>query len=204
VRLIFGARARSQLLAIQHYISQHNPSAAALALTPKDETVRLGFGADEKVKVARAPVRKTEGSTGLISTSKTDEREYKMTVRNGHDTVVQVMIEDQVPVSENAEVQVELLPVTTAPTQSDVADRRGILAWNFELAPGATREVRLAGGSNGRPIARLPSSRVNRDAFRAGRGPAALPEGEFSFIRKRVTASRRPGMAQSLKGPPWG
>ena len=48
--------------------------------------MRLGFGADEKVKVTRTVVRKNEGTAGLIGSSKTDEREFKTTVRNAHDS----------------------------------------------------------------------------------------------------------------------
>jgi uncharacterized protein (TIGR02231 family) len=114
-----------------------------LALTPKDDTVRLGFGADEKVKISRTVVRKIEGSTGIISTAKTDEREFKITVRNGHDVPIAVTIEDQVPVSEVAEIQVELLPVTTPPSERDTRDRRGVLAWNFDAAPGEARDIKL-------------------------------------------------------------
>jgi uncharacterized protein (TIGR02231 family) len=115
-----------------------------MALTPKDETVRLGFGADDKVKVARATVRKIEGSAGIISSAKTDEREYRITVRSGHERPIRMVIEDQIPVSENEEIKVELLPVTTPPTERDVRDRRGVLAWSFEAAPGETREIKLA------------------------------------------------------------
>jgi uncharacterized protein (TIGR02231 family) len=114
-----------------------------IALTPKDETLRLGFGADDKVKVARTVVRKIEGSAGIISSSKTDEREFRITVRNGHATPIAVAIEDQVPVSEIADVAVELLPVTTQPSERDVKDRRGVLVWTFEAAPGEQREIRL-------------------------------------------------------------
>ncbi|MGZ5853479.1 MAG: mucoidy inhibitor MuiA family protein [Xanthobacteraceae bacterium] len=114
-----------------------------LALTPKDETVRLGFGADEKVKITRTVVRKVEGSTGIISTAKTDEREFKITIRNGHDVPVAFTIEDQVPVSEADDIKVELLPVTTPPSERDIRDRRGVLAWNFDAAPGETREIKL-------------------------------------------------------------
>ena len=114
-----------------------------MALTPKDETVRLGFGADDKVKVTRAVVRKQEGSTGIISSAKVDEREFKITLRNGHDAPVRVALEDQVPVSEIDDVKVELLPVTTPPSERDVRDRRGVLAWNFDAAPGETREIKL-------------------------------------------------------------
>ena len=115
-----------------------------MKLAPKDETVHLGFGADEKINITRAVVRKIEGSTGIISTAKTDEREFRITVRNGHGTPVSVAIEDQMPVSEIADVQVELLPVTTPPSERDPKDRRGVLVWNFDAAPGEVRDIKLA------------------------------------------------------------
>ena len=114
-----------------------------MALTPKDETVRLGFGADEKVKVTRTMVRRNEGTSGIITTSKTDEREFKITVRNGHDTPLRVTVEDQLPVSEIADIVVEMLALTTPPTQKDVRDRRGVLAWAFDATPGEVREIKL-------------------------------------------------------------
>jgi uncharacterized protein (TIGR02231 family) len=114
-----------------------------IVLTPKDETVRLGFGADDKVKVMRATVRKIEGSSGIITSAKTDEREYKITVRSGHERPIKVVIEDRIPASEVDDIKVELLPVTTPPTERDVRDRRGVLAWSFEAAPGDTKEIRL-------------------------------------------------------------
>ena len=43
-----------------------------MALTPKDETVRLGFGVDDKIKVTRTMLRKNESSSGLISTTRID------------------------------------------------------------------------------------------------------------------------------------
>jgi uncharacterized protein (TIGR02231 family) len=115
----------------------------AMALTPKDETVRLGFGVDEKVKVTRTMVRRNEGTTGILTSSKTDEREFKITVRNGHDTPLKVTVEDQLPVSEIADIVVETLPVTTPPTQKDVRDRRGVLAWAFDAQPGEVKEIKL-------------------------------------------------------------
>jgi uncharacterized protein (TIGR02231 family) len=114
-----------------------------MALTRKDEMVRLGFGADDRVKVARATVRKVEAQTGIISTAKTDEREYKITVKNGHDTAMRIVVEDQIPVSEVADVRVELLPGTTEPTERDLRDRRGVLAWSFDAKAGETRDIKL-------------------------------------------------------------
>jgi uncharacterized protein (TIGR02231 family) len=114
-----------------------------MALSQKDETVKLGFGADEQVKVERSVSRKSEGSTGIISTSKTDEREFKITVRNGHSSPVSVAIEEQLPVSENSDIQVEMLPSSTEPSQRDVRDQRGVLAWTIDLAAGENRDIKF-------------------------------------------------------------
>jgi uncharacterized protein (TIGR02231 family) len=111
----------------------------------KDETVRLGFGADDKVKIERAVVNRNEGSAGLIvTTSKTDERSFKTTVRNGHDFPIHVAIEDRLPVSESEDIQVEMLPSTTPPTASNLRDRRGVLEWAFEAKPGEARDIAFA------------------------------------------------------------
>jgi uncharacterized protein (TIGR02231 family) len=115
-----------------------------MPMTSKEENVRLGFGADDKVKVARTTVRQTEGATGIISSAKVERREFKTAVRNGHDAAIRIVIEDQVPVSEIDDVKVELLPTTTPPTERDVRNRRGVLAWSFDAAPGEAKEIRIA------------------------------------------------------------
>jgi uncharacterized protein (TIGR02231 family) len=115
-----------------------------MAAAGKDETVRLGFGADDKVKIERAVVRRNEGSAGLIVTSKTDERAFKTTIRNGHDFAVRVAIEDQLPVAENEEIAVELLPASTPPTTTNVRDKRGVLEWAFEAKPAEVKEINFA------------------------------------------------------------
>jgi uncharacterized protein (TIGR02231 family) len=115
-----------------------------LAAAAKDETVRLGFGADDKVKIERAVVKRNEGSTGLIVTSKTDERAFKTIVRNGHDFAIKVAIEDQLPISENDDIIVEMLPATTPPTTTNLRDKRGVLEWAFEAKAAEVREINFA------------------------------------------------------------
>ncbi|MET4066879.1 uncharacterized protein (TIGR02231 family) [Bradyrhizobium sp. S3.2.6] len=111
----------------------------------KDDIVRLGFGADDKVKVERAVLKRNEGSAGLIvTTSKTDERTFKTTIRNGHDFPIHVAIEDQLPVSENDEIVVEMLPATTPLTARDIRDKRGVLEWSFDAKPGEVKDINFA------------------------------------------------------------
>ena len=118
-----------------------------MALAAKDETVRLGFGADEKVKVARTVVRRLEGTAGLIGSSKTDEREFKTTIRNAHEFPIRVAIEDQLPVSETEDIQVEMLPVSTPPTARDLRDRRGVhgMGVRSQARRDSRDQARLAG-----------------------------------------------------------
>ncbi|QPF83713.1 mucoidy inhibitor MuiA family protein [Bradyrhizobium genosp. L] len=116
-----------------------------MAATAKDETVRLGFGADDKVKIERTVVKRNEGSAGLIvTTSKTDERAFKTTVRNGHDFPIKVAIQDQLPVSENEDIVVEMLPASTPATTTNIRDRRGVLEWAFEARPGDVKDINFA------------------------------------------------------------
>src|SRR4051794_31685194 len=122
------------------FVGRGQMSAAA-----KDETVRLGFGADEKIKIERAVLKRNEGSAGLIlTTSKTDERAFKTTIRNGHDFPIRIAIEDQLPVSENEDIVVEMLPSTTAPSAGNIRDRRGVLEWTFDAKPGEIRDINFA------------------------------------------------------------
>ncbi|KJC38504.1 signal peptide protein [Bradyrhizobium sp. LTSP849] len=116
-----------------------------LSASAKDDIVRLGFGADDKVKVERAVLKRNEGSAGLlVTTSKTDERSFKTTIRNGHDFPIRVAVEDQLPVSENEDIVVEMLPSTTSPTAKDIRDKRGVLEWSFDAKPGEVKDINFA------------------------------------------------------------
>jgi uncharacterized protein (TIGR02231 family) len=116
-----------------------------LAGASKDETVHLGFGADDKIKVERVVMKRNEGTSGLIvNTSKTDERAFKITIRNGHDFPVRMAIEDQLPVSENDDIKVEMLPSSTLPTTSNLRDQRGVQEWAFDAKAGEVKEIQFA------------------------------------------------------------
>lgn len=116
-----------------------------ISASAKDETVRLGFGADDKVKIERAVLKRNEGSAGLlVTTSKTDERSFKTTIRNGHDFPIRVAIEDQLPVSESEDIVVEMLPASTPPTATNIRDRRGVLEWSFDAKPGEVKDINFA------------------------------------------------------------
>lgn len=114
-----------------------------LKLTVPGETVDLGFGSDDRVKVTRVPLRRRENEPTAIGQTKTDLREFKTTVRNLHAEPVRITVFDRVPFSENSAIVVEQLRETTAPTEKRPNDRRGVLAWSYDYRPGEQREIRL-------------------------------------------------------------
>jgi uncharacterized protein (TIGR02231 family) len=100
-------------------------------LAPGEET-ELGFGVDDAVRVRHAVLEEKRSESGIITSSMTDSRNYKITVKNLHQRAVPVTVIDQIPVSQNADIKVELV-AKTAPSKRDLEDKRGILAWELKL-----------------------------------------------------------------------
>ncbi|BBU61076.1 hypothetical protein MSC49_10110 [Methylosinus sp. C49] len=115
-----------------------------IAFVAPGEAVQLGFGADDKIKVARAPVKRLENEPSWFGQTKYETRDFKTTVENLHDFIVPVTVVDQIPFSETTAITVETLPQTTAPTIKQIADKRGVMGWSFDAKPRETKELRLA------------------------------------------------------------
>ncbi len=113
-------------------------------LVAPGDAADFGFGADDRVKISRYPVKRKENEPGWFGQSKTDAREFKTSVKNLHDLPVSVTIVDRIPFSENAGITVETLPQTTPPTEKQPDDKRGVLAWSFDLRPGEAKDIALA------------------------------------------------------------
>jgi uncharacterized protein (TIGR02231 family) len=111
-----------------------------LPLLAPGEEHELGFGVDDMIRVRHAVVEDKRGETGLIATSKTDVRNYRITVKNLHERAIQLRVLDQIPVSQNDAIKIELMG-RSAPTRRDVEDKRGVLAWDMTLTPDEEKAV---------------------------------------------------------------
>ena len=118
--------------------------ASRVELVAPGDAADFGFGADDRVKISRYPVKRKENEPGWFGGSKTDAREFKTSVKNLHDFPVSVTVVDRIPFSENAAITVETLPQTTPPTEKQPGDKRGVLAWSFDLQPGEAKDIHLA------------------------------------------------------------
>jgi uncharacterized protein (TIGR02231 family) len=108
--------------------------AGALPILSPGEKHEMGFGSDDLIRVKHVLVEEKRGETGLISTSRTDVRRFKITVKNLHERTMTVTVLDQLPVSNNTDIKVEPMGGTT-PTAMDVDDKRGVVAWELKVDP---------------------------------------------------------------------
>ena len=112
----------------------------ALPVLSPGEDHELGFGADDQVRVRHAISDQKQGETGLISSAKTDSRNFRITVKNMHERAVQLVVHDQIPVSQNQDIKVDIVG-PTSPTKKDLDDKRGIVAFESKLEPEEERVI---------------------------------------------------------------
>lgn len=106
-----------------------------LGLVEPDQKLDIGFGVDSKVNVKWVRQNRVKGKTGLLTTSNSDVRKYKVTIVSGHNTPMKMTVLDQMPYSEKETLQVSLLTANPKPTRTNVDDKRGVMAWDVTLAP---------------------------------------------------------------------
>ncbi len=108
-------------------------------LAPGEEH-ELGFGQDDNVMVKYAVLDEKRGEKGIISSSKTEEKTFKITLKSLHQRPVAVRVIDQIPVSTNQDIKIDT-SFKPQPTGRDLDDKRGIVHWDFTIAPDEERLI---------------------------------------------------------------
>ena len=103
----------------------------------RDE-IEITLGKEERVKVAREQtVRKT--STALLKGQRIVEYGYETRVSNNGSADAEVMIKDQIPVSQNKDIDVDVLEISGA----ELVKESGLLTKTVKVAAGATEVFRV-------------------------------------------------------------
>jgi uncharacterized protein (TIGR02231 family) len=102
----------------------------------------VAFGALETLRIKREMPVTAQGETGVFTTSNERSESAVITVENTGDEGWPVHLLDQVPYSEQDELEVEVT-ANPAPSETDVDGQRGILAWDFDLAAGGKETITL-------------------------------------------------------------
>jgi uncharacterized protein (TIGR02231 family) len=104
--------------------------------------VELPFGADNRVRVKRVTLPPRRTREGLTGRDQQVAYGFRTEIENLRDRPVTVVVEDQVPVSEDERITVKRGDPTTAGVR-EVRDRPGVLEWDVTLGPRQKKEIAL-------------------------------------------------------------
>jgi uncharacterized protein (TIGR02231 family) len=110
-------------------------------IAPGDKA-EIAFGAIDGLRLTRNMPLRAEGDRGILTTSSQIEEQAVLKLENLTDEAWPVRLIDQVPYSEQEDLEITY-SADPVPTEVDVEGQRGILAWEFDLAPGEVKEVTL-------------------------------------------------------------
>ncbi|MDO4538520.1 MAG: mucoidy inhibitor MuiA family protein [Coriobacteriales bacterium] len=98
----------------------------------------ISLGRDALVRSTRRLLKSFESST-MLRGRRSEASEYELTVTNGRASSVQVLLLDQIPVSDLKDIVVEAGELSGGTLNAET----GIVRWELELAPQETRTLRL-------------------------------------------------------------
>ena len=104
-----------------------------------NDTLDLSLGRDNKILVTRTKVE-DYSKKSLIGSNRKESHMYKIAIKNNRSIPIEIEIVDQVPVSQESEIEVEVGETSGA----DYNELTGIVKWNANIAPGDKKSYNLA------------------------------------------------------------
>jgi len=102
------------------------------------DTMDLSFGRDERIFLKRDKNLQESTTTSVLGVKK-HILSYEITVRNTKNKAIEVDILDQIPLSNNKEIIVELLETGGA----EYVEKTGKLSWKVKLNPNETKVIKF-------------------------------------------------------------
>ena len=93
------------------------------------EIFKLSLGVDESVTVKRELLKHFTQKKGVTGGYTRTVYKYRIKVKNFKEAAIDLLIEENVPISQNKELKVELTEVTNKAKPDD----KGILSWNLNV-----------------------------------------------------------------------
>jgi hypothetical protein len=99
------------------------------------DTLNLSLGVDKNIVVTRTLQKDMNEKQGILGSNKKESRDWLITVKNRKNQPVSLLVEDQVPVSQNSAIEVDTQNVSGA----ELDKLTGKLAWNLNVNPQAEK-----------------------------------------------------------------
>jgi uncharacterized protein (TIGR02231 family) len=103
------------------------------------DTLSLSMGRDKGISIKRDKVVDKSG-TKFLSSKKEQTFTYDITIRNNKKEAVDMKLQDQIPLSPDKEIEIELLENSNGKLVAET----GILTWDLNLKPSETKKIRIS------------------------------------------------------------
>ncbi len=99
--------------------------------TTVNDTMHISLGKDERIAVKRTKVNEVNGSS-LLGSNKEKKCMYDITVKNTKKEAVTVIVEEQLPISQEKDIIINVLELS----QGELNTSTGLVTWKISLQPG--------------------------------------------------------------------
>jgi uncharacterized protein (TIGR02231 family) len=103
------------------------------------DTLHLTLGRDKRVVVKKEKLEDFS-SVKFLGNTKKQLFTYEITVKNNKKEKLQMLLKDQVPLSTNKDIEIEVLETSDASMNQDT----GVLTWKVNLAAGESKKFRIS------------------------------------------------------------
>lgn len=108
-----------------------NPNVSA-------DTLLISLGRDEKINVKRVKLNDYSAKK-LLSGNIRETKAFETTIKNNKNTVIEIELLDQYPISKNSQIEVTLEDANGA----TVTEEYGKLLWKIKLQPNESKKIKL-------------------------------------------------------------
>lgn len=104
-----------------------------------NDTLEISLGSDKRILVERKKV-KDVSATSFFGSTKAINNSFEIAVRNNKKEAVEVLVEDQIPVSTDKDIEIKL---TANPNNANYDAAEGKLIWRINLEPNKSETLRF-------------------------------------------------------------
>ncbi len=125
------------------YLGNEFSGRGLMQLVPAGDDLKLGFGADDRVKIERTIVERRHETAGVFSKEELLRYDIRTRLRNLRDEAIDVLVVDRIPVSRDQTIAVKVLDGTTPTNQPDDPEKPGVRKTLVHLEPQSEQVLEL-------------------------------------------------------------
>lgn len=125
---------------IKNFVDGSFVGKSRIKNTAPGQEMEMGLGLDESVKVERKLIKKEGGEGGIFNQTAKQRYIFEITLENFKDVSIQVELKDQLPLSYQEEIKVQINQIKPEPNHTD---KQNFLTWKIDLAPKEKKTITL-------------------------------------------------------------